>query len=137
VAERPAGCALCRGAEADAELGCLPVWEDELWRCTATLRAGVAGYLFLEPRRHVNHVADLDGPEAVTFGLVLVRAARAVREAAGAERVHVHVYGGAIGHLHVHVEPFRGGAGHESEPAEDAEIRDTAERIRALLRREP
>ena len=132
AAHEPA-CALCRGAAADAELGCVAVWEDELWRCKAALQTGVAGYLFLEPRRHVRHIADLDGPEAVTFGIVLTRVARAIRDAAGAERVHVHVYGGALGHLHVHVEPFRSTAGHESEPDDDVEILDTADRIRALL----
>ena len=40
---------------------------------------------------------------------MLARAAAALKEAAGAERVYVYVFGGGIPHLHVHLAPHTDG----------------------------
>ena len=61
-------CILCRGAAGDADLQRLQVWEDAHWRLTVSLEAEVAGFSYLEPRRHISHITDLDGEEARTFG---------------------------------------------------------------------
>ncbi|MFN8475859.1 MAG: HIT family protein [Anaerolineae bacterium] len=102
-------CLICRGAAGDPELGRIQVWEDDLWRLTVSLESEVPGFAYLEPKRHIPHITDLDGDEARTFGGVLARVSRALRDETGAELVYVYVFGGGIPHLHVHLAPHRAG----------------------------
>ena len=104
-------CALCDGPAADAELGRTLVWEDDLWRLSMSVRGHntVAGFSFLEPKRHIPHITDLDGEEARTFGTAIARCTAVLKEATGAELVFVYVFGGGIPHLHVHLAPHTTG----------------------------
>ena len=81
------------------------VWEDGLWRLSTLTHGQVPGFSFLEPKRHVRYVEELDGDEAATFGAALARVSAALKEAAGAERVFVYLFGGGIPHLHLHLAP--------------------------------
>jgi diadenosine tetraphosphate (Ap4A) HIT family hydrolase len=101
------GCVLCRGVAGDAELGREQTWEDALWRLTTSIGPGdvTPGFSYLEPKRHIRSVADMDGDEAASFGPVLARCASALREAAGAELVYVYIFGDHIPHLHAHLAP--------------------------------
>jgi diadenosine tetraphosphate (Ap4A) HIT family hydrolase len=103
------GCALCAGAAGDPELSREGVWEDRLWRLSMSLEGYTTGFAYLEPKRHVPHIEDLDGEEANTFGIVLAKVAAALKEASRADRVWIHVFGGGIPHLHVHLAPHREG----------------------------
>jgi diadenosine tetraphosphate (Ap4A) HIT family hydrolase len=67
------------------------------------------GFAYLEPKRHVAYITDLDGEEAATFGPVMARVTSALKAAAGADLVYVYVFGGGIPHLHVHLGPHREG----------------------------
>ena len=78
-------CLLCNGDAADSQLGRTRVWEDDLWRLSMSRRGYTTGFGYLEPKRHVPHVTDLDGDEAATFGAVLGRVSAALRQAADAE----------------------------------------------------
>jgi diadenosine tetraphosphate (Ap4A) HIT family hydrolase len=98
-------CVLCRGEQADSQLKHVEVWRDEFWRVTVSLAAEVPGFAYLEPLRHVPYVTDLDGSEAESFGPVLAAVTRALKEATGAELVHVYIFGGGVPHLHVHLAP--------------------------------
>ncbi len=102
-------CILCRGAEADQELGVVEVWEDSYWRMTTSLDAEVLGFSYLEPKRHIPYITDLDGEEARTFGEVLAHVTTALREETGAELVYLYVFGGGVPHLHLHLAPHRAG----------------------------
>ncbi len=104
-----ADCIICAGAAGDAEWDRVRVWEDALWRLTVSLSAEVPGFAYLEPKRHVAHVTDLDGAEAASFGPVLARCTCVLREATGAEVVYVYIFGDGIPHLHVHLAPHRQG----------------------------
>ena len=108
---QPAGpeCQLCDGDATDERFGRIRVWEDDLWRLSLSGRGYVRGFGYLEPKRHVPHITDLDGKEAATFGTVLARVTSALKEAAEAELVYVYVFGGGIPHLHVHLGPHRDG----------------------------
>jgi diadenosine tetraphosphate (Ap4A) HIT family hydrolase len=106
-AESNKDCPICRGAAFDPEMDRIAVWEDALWRLTVSLAAEVPGFAYLEPKRHVPYVTDLDGAEAATFGAALARCTRALREATGADVVYVYIFGGGIPHLHVHLAPHR------------------------------
>jgi diadenosine tetraphosphate (Ap4A) HIT family hydrolase len=102
-------CTLCLGALGDEQLGRVQVWEDRLWRLMTTRSGTVAGFSYLEPKRHIPHITDLDGDEARTFGEVIARASTVLKEVTGAELVYVYVFGGGIPHLHVHLAPHRRG----------------------------
>jgi diadenosine tetraphosphate (Ap4A) HIT family hydrolase len=101
----PSDCHLCRGADGDPELDRVEVWRDAHWRLSMSRHGPTLGFAYLEPLRHIPHLADLDGPEATTFGPVIARASTVLREATGASLVYAFVLGGGIPHLHVHLAP--------------------------------
>jgi diadenosine tetraphosphate (Ap4A) HIT family hydrolase len=102
-------CVLCRGAEGDVELDRVLVWENDRWRLTTSRRASVVGFSYLEPKRHIPYLADLDGAEATSFGPTLARVARLLRDVTGAEFVWALVFGEHVPHLHVNLAPRRRG----------------------------
>jgi diadenosine tetraphosphate (Ap4A) HIT family hydrolase len=102
-------CLLCRPREADQELRRVQVWEDAHWRLAVSLFAEVPGFSYLEPKRHIPHITDLDGDEARTFGAVMAYVTTALREVTSAEVVYVYVFGEGVPHLHVHLAPHRAG----------------------------
>lgn len=102
-------CPMCRGAAADDELERIEVWQDAHWRLTVSLSSEVAGFAYLEPKRHIRHITDLDGPEAATFGPAMAHSTRALKETTGAEVVYVYIFGDGVPHLHVHLAPHRAG----------------------------
>ena len=104
-----ADCVLCKGIEGDGELFRTQVWEDRLWRLTMSLESEVAGFAYLEPKRHIPHITDLDGEEALTFGTTIARISAALKDETGAELVYVYIFGGGVPHLHVHLAPNRQG----------------------------
>jgi diadenosine tetraphosphate (Ap4A) HIT family hydrolase len=118
MAASNAACLLCKGTEGDSELGRVQVWEDSLWRVTTATSGEIVGFSYLEPKRHIPHITDLDGAEAGTFGQVLARTSNALRTATRSDLVYVYVFGGGILHLHVHLAPHR-----EGDPLNDRMIR--------------
>lgn len=152
-------CVLCRGAEADAELMRIEVWSDDLWRLTTGTHGEILGFSYLEPKRHIPYITELDGEEARTFGEVLAKVTSALRDATQAEVVYIYVFGTGVPHLHLHLVPHReGDAANEAiikgelveepqpsgvtifyskdyPPLPEADSRAAAERIRALLAR--
>ena len=108
MSESEPDCAICAGPAGDEELGRTEVWRDEHWRLSMSVSGEVLGFAYLEPIRHIPYLADLDGPEAQTFGPAIARSAHALREATGAPLVYAYVFGGGIPHLHVHLAPNRG-----------------------------
>ena len=83
------------------------VWSDELWRLTCSNASEVAGFSYLEPRRHISDITELDGDEAASFGPTIAAASKAIKDATGAELVYVYVFGDGVPHLHVHLAPHR------------------------------
>jgi diadenosine tetraphosphate (Ap4A) HIT family hydrolase len=112
------GCLLCDPVRSAEALNREIVWEDRLWRLAMPCRGYTTGFAYLEPKRHVPHITDLDGEEAASFGPTIARVASALKGASGAELVYVHVFGGGIPHLHVHLGPHR-----EGDPLSDSIIR--------------
>ncbi|GAB4056594.1 hypothetical protein GCM10028775_56320 [Catellatospora paridis] len=135
-------CLLCRPADADKFFNRRRVWEDEHWRLSVVLRGAVAGFAHLETRRHIPYITDLAAPEAATLGPVLARATAAVREATGADKVYVNVFGDRVPHLHFNLAPCHpggplvGGAGQvrPDAPAASPAAHDAAAKaVRRLL----
>jgi diadenosine tetraphosphate (Ap4A) HIT family hydrolase len=150
-------CPMCRGSAADEELERVQVWEDGLWRLTISLASEVPGFAYLEPKRHIRFITELDGTEAETFGAVLARCTRVLKEATGVEIVYLYIFGDGVPHLHVHLAPHRAGdalsdqmirgdvieeklpsgmtriASREFPPLPVEQLRDLAERIRSRM----
>jgi diadenosine tetraphosphate (Ap4A) HIT family hydrolase len=63
------------------------------------------GYLFVEARRHVPELGDLDPDEASAVGRAAARWGRALQNVAGAEHVYAAVVGHAVAHFHLHLIP--------------------------------
>jgi diadenosine tetraphosphate (Ap4A) HIT family hydrolase len=83
------------------------VWSDDVWRLTASEASEVAGFSYLEPRRHIADITELDGDEAASLGPTIATVSAAIKEATGAELIYVYVFGDGIPHLHVHLAPHR------------------------------
>ena len=150
-------CPACRGAEGDPELHRTEVWSDERWRLTTSLSAEVLGFSYLEPRRHIVAITELDGEEASTLGEVVARCTSALKDATGAEQVYVYVFGSGIPHLHFLLAPHRQGdalsdwmfkgdavettlpngavlvSSAQYPPLPEGDLRDTAELVRRML----
>ena len=103
------GCVICAGRQGDEALSRIEVWRDDYWRLTLSLDAEVLGFAYLEPIRHIASIADLDGPEAASFGATIARASRSLKVATGAKLVYVYIFGDDVAHLHVHLAPHRPG----------------------------
>ncbi len=74
----------------------------------STYRA-VEGFCYLEPKRHIPYITDLDGREATEFGSIMALVTNAIKNATGAKLVYVYIFGDHIPHLHVHLAPHREG----------------------------
>jgi diadenosine tetraphosphate (Ap4A) HIT family hydrolase len=61
------------------------------------------GHLFVEPKRHVAELGDLNEAEAQAIGLHTSRIARALERSEGVEHVYSFVIGDHVPHVHVHV----------------------------------
>jgi diadenosine tetraphosphate (Ap4A) HIT family hydrolase len=84
-------------------------WEDELWRLTLGLAAETPGFAYLEPKRHIRFVTELDGAKAASFGTTLARCTRTLKEVTAAEVVYIYIFGDGVPHLHIHLAPHRHG----------------------------
>lgn len=102
-------CLLCDWGAADREFTRIEVWSDDLWRVTTSLVAPVAGFSYLEPKRHIPYITDLDGDEASSLGQTLARVTAALQSVTGAELVYVNVFGDRVAHLHFNLAPHRKG----------------------------
>ena len=102
-------CPMCRAEAADEDLGRVEVWRDAHWRLSVSLASVVPGFGYLEPLRHIAHITELDGEEALTFGAALAASTRALKEATGADIVYVYIFGDGVPHLHVHLAPHSAG----------------------------
>src|SRR5262245_18474157 len=102
-------CIICAGARGDEALSRIEVWHDDLWRLTLSLDAEVLGFAYLEPIRHIANIAELDGPEAASFGATIAKVSKTLKQATGAEIVYVYIFGDGVAHLHLHLAPHRPG----------------------------
>lgn len=82
------------------------------------------GTLFVEPKRHLSGIAELDDREAQQLGLLTTRLARALKQSERAEHVYVFVLGHHVDHLHVWLVPRYPGTPPEYWPMRLAEWPD-------------
>lgn len=97
-------CDICT-READKYMKRVEVWSNETWRLTTTTFKKVQGLCYLEPKRHIEYITDLDGQEALEFGIVLAKVTNILKNFFKASLIYVYIFGGHIPHLHVHLAP--------------------------------
>ena len=97
-------CMLCDEHRANATLGRVTVWQDDLWRAAVRLEGPVPGYTYLETKRHIESLSELDGAEASTCGQALARLAAALKQARPCEKVYTFSFG-LSPHLHFGMAP--------------------------------
>lgn len=101
-------CDICSG-KADETFKRIEVWSNDRWRLTMSTYKAVSGFCYLEPKRHIRYINELDGTEALEFGSMIARASSAIKNATKSKLVYVYIYGGHIPHLHVHLAPHHDG----------------------------
>jgi diadenosine tetraphosphate (Ap4A) HIT family hydrolase len=87
------------------------IFESQLFTLThhAHPEHAMAGFLILQPRRHVEHIAELSNEEAMEFGPLLKHASMALKDVCQPEKVYVCSFGSVIKHVHFYLIPQRAG----------------------------
>ena len=99
-------CALCDIAAAPGGLAAGIVFQDATWLVRSiSSTPAVAGWLILQARRHVSEPADFSPAEAASFGPLLQRTERVVREVTGALRISTGSLNEGSPHFHCHLLP--------------------------------
>jgi histidine triad (HIT) family protein len=110
--------------------------EDDDYLAFLDVRPIRAGHSLVIPKREIDDLFDL--PDALLSGLLVFArpVAKAIQETTGARRVGVAVIGVEVPHAHIHLVPIEDIGGldfRNAQPADDAELKETAERIRSAL----
>jgi Diadenosine tetraphosphate (Ap4A) hydrolase and other HIT family hydrolases len=71
-------CDICNG-NADSTFKRIEVWKNDTWRMTMSKYSDVRSFCYLEPRRHIESITDLDGIEAAELGTVLASLTSALK----------------------------------------------------------
>lgn len=95
-------CPICAKHRGQGDLVGPVIFADEL--IMITHRAGGSlGYAFIETRRHVAYVDELNNEEAAAIGVARSRLALALVAELPVEHVHAMVAGTGVAHFHEHV----------------------------------
>jgi diadenosine tetraphosphate (Ap4A) HIT family hydrolase len=103
-------CGTCRANRGELAVPGGVVYDDGLWRAEHAIEPiPMVGWLVLKPLRHVETFADLTVEEALGFGTITHRLARALTAELGATKVYLSLYAEAehFAHVHVHLIPRR------------------------------
>jgi len=61
------------------------------------------GHIMIDLKRHVPTLAEMNPEEAKTFGVIMARLSRALKEIENADHVYALVSGNSVPHLHMHL----------------------------------
>lgn len=104
-------CARRRGECPDEEPIGGYVYQDEYWYAYhAPSDRSVLGQLFLVSQRHFLDFAEMSSDEAATYGAVVKKLNRAMRQVLDAERVYALVTLEGVPHFHVWLIPRQAGS---------------------------
>jgi diadenosine tetraphosphate (Ap4A) HIT family hydrolase len=121
------------------------IFESDLLTLTHHIDPGqaTAGFLILQPRRHVEHIAELSGEEAAALGPMLRVASLALMKVLGPQKVYVCSFGSIVMHVHFYLIPQAEGMPHGAQllveldagrwACSEEEAADIAARVRVEL----
>ncbi|PLS01495.1 HIT family protein [Neobacillus cucumis] len=83
-----------------------PIFEDEDWIVNpGPLSSQILGYMYIEPKRHVENWSELTDEEMGKVGLLIKRLEQALKRERSVNRVYVVTISEAVRHLHFHIIP--------------------------------
>jgi diadenosine tetraphosphate (Ap4A) HIT family hydrolase len=86
--------------------GVNPIFQDEDWMVThGPLSSQILGYLYIEPKRHVENWTDFTDNELSKVGPLVKRLEKVMKEILDIDRVYVVTISEAVRHLHFHIIP--------------------------------
>ncbi|HLG12667.1 MAG TPA: hypothetical protein VI876_12990 [Dehalococcoidia bacterium] len=123
------------------------VFENDFWQITHQVSpVQLAGFLILQPKRHVEQLGELTTEESSTMGPVMSAASQALNRILDARKVYVCSFGSVLMHVHFYLVPLTSsipadlnGSNLLSEvftgrwACSDAEAADIAARVRVEL----
>ena len=82
------------------------LYEEANWRiCHAPAQIAKAGTVFVESKRHFLDFAEMREPEAESYGLLMQKAYRVLKQATGAERIYTVIMLEGVAHFHAWLVP--------------------------------
>lgn len=82
------------------------IYEDNDWIITpGPLESQVLGYLYLEPKRHIENWSDFTGEELAKVGPLIKKLEQALKKEQNIERVYVVTISETVRHIHFHIIP--------------------------------
>lgn len=83
-----------------------PIYEDQNWVVThGPIESQILGYLYIEPKRHVENWGELTDEELSTVGPLVKKLEAALKQELLIDRVYVVTISEAVRHLHFHIIP--------------------------------
>lgn len=89
------------------EIPCHRICEDEHHLAFLDIMPLVMGHVLVIPKREVDYIFDLSGPEMAALWLFAQGVAKAVEKAVPCKRVGVAVIGLEVPHAHIHLVPLQ------------------------------
>jgi len=83
-----------------------PIYEDKNWVVThGPLVSQILGYMYIEPKRHVENWSDFTDEELSKVGPLIKRLELALKNELDIDRVYVVTISEAVRHIHFHIIP--------------------------------
>ena len=99
-------CGICHSNAGEEDSPGGVVFENDLWHIRHTgAPFPLAGWLLLQPQRHVQGPARFNDAEAANFGPALRHFMRTLEVVTGAPRSYVVAFGESVPHMHAHLIP--------------------------------
>ena len=99
-------CGICHSNAGEEDSAGGVIFENDLWFIRHTgAPFPLAGWLLLQPQRHVQGPARFTDEEAANFGPALRHFMRTLEIVTGAPRSYVVAYGESVPHMHAHIIP--------------------------------
>ena len=89
------------------EIPCHRICEDEYHLAFLDIMPLVMGHVLVIPKREVDYIFDLSGPEMAALWLFAQGVAKAVEKAVPCKRIGVAVIGLEVPHAHIHLVPLQ------------------------------
>jgi histidine triad (HIT) family protein len=121
----------------DGEIPSYKLREDDRFLAFLDVRPIRPGHTLVIPKQEIDQLFDLPDDLLGDLFVFAKPVAAAIREVSGAPRVGVAVVGVEVPHAHVHLVPLEGVHDidfRRAKPAEQDDLAEMAERIRAAMR---
>ena len=100
----PKDCIICaRQKQANNRV----VYEDAHWIVRHSTETNILGYYWVESRRHILDLSEMNAEECASYGLLLKNLMEAMRSVVECKRIYSFALSETVPHFHLHVIPRR------------------------------